>query len=546
MEGTLSLLLKSLLLKNNHKLDFKELELQLLSHPSYPSLYAVTGVLQHFEVENMALKVPIDIETFKQLPVTFLSIVNGHELVLVEKLHARVKLVFQGTKKPKILGDQDFLKQWNGTVVGVEEGTSDSTEGGMGWHELPKIFALISALILMGLFVNSFPDLFQSIHFFAGLVGLFISTLIVRHELGSQSGLMNRFCNANNATSCDAILQSKGATVFNLFKLSDVCLVYFSVTTLAWILYAMFGYYGDVFSAISLLALPAVFYSVYYQFKVVKKWCPLCLGISGVLLLQALSILFMKEGWLLKFSASETLILFFSAISIITTWAFLKPLLFARREFVGLQVEHYKIKRNFDLFQAAHSMSTPYSTVLSNLNEQEIILGNPSARISLLLVTSPLCIYCKAAHGELGTLLNRYPDDICLTIRFNTLTDDTTNMGFKVAHRLSELFLSEGGSSRFLEALDAAYEDDVQLESWLDNWGENDDENTCKALLEEQKQWCVRNQIHFTPALILNGREYPKEYQRTDLVHFIDELLDVEPILYGNKQDESIELALKD
>lgn len=545
MEDSPYRILKIFLKKNNFNLNWNELNFQLLSHPSYPSLYSIIDVLTHFGIENLALEVPTDMETLKQLPVTFITIVNGNELVLAEKLDSRVKLIFQENKKFETIGYKDFLAIWNGTVVGIEEGENRGLNDKVTWRAVPKIFLLISAIIPVVLFLASSPDLFQSLHFFAGLGGLFFSISIVRHELGSQSGLINKFCNANDSTSCDAILQSKGATVLNLFKLSDACVVYFSASALTWILYVTLGYYGSTFFISSLLALPIIVYSVHYQYYVVKKWCPLCLGVSGVLFVQAFSTLFLRDGWLWTFEFSETMIFLLCTIAIISVWAFIEPLLLVKQKYSVLRMEHYKFKRNFDLFQAAHYGSAPYSTQLSHFNDKEIILGNPNGKISLVLVTSPLCIYCKAAHSELETVLNRYPNDISLIIRFNVPVHDSTNVGFKVANRLNELFLAEGDSDGFTKALDAAFDNDANLEAWLDHWGGNTDLNPHTALLEEQKQWCLDSQIHFTPALILNGKQYPKEYERMDFIYFVDELLDAEPIHNNESEEKSVELVIR-
>ena len=54
MDAQLYQLLQLLIVKNNIQLHKEELKLQLLSHPSYPSLHSVTGVLEHFGVPNVA------------------------------------------------------------------------------------------------------------------------------------------------------------------------------------------------------------------------------------------------------------------------------------------------------------------------------------------------------------------------------------------------------------------------------------------------------------------------------------------------------------
>ncbi|MGD1947496.1 MAG: vitamin K epoxide reductase family protein [Croceivirga sp.] len=544
MEQTPASLIRTLLSKNNYRIDFEELKFQLLSHPSYPSLYAITSALDHLGIENLALEVPNDLETLQQLPQSFLSIANGHEVVLVEKLNSSLKIVFQGSKKSKIMEYQDFLKIWNGMIVGVEEREKEGIDDKVVLKNISWFFLLISAITPVFLFVLSLPHQFQLLHFFAGLVGLSISIMIFRHELGSYSGILNRFCSVNNATSCDAILQSKGATVLGLFKLSDACVVYFSATTITWFIYAISGYYGVVFRFLSIMTLPVVIYSIYYQYNVVKKWCPLCLGISGVLLVQAFSILLQDDGRAFTYDFMEILIFLLCALVVISFWTFGKPLLMVRQKYAELKMEHQKFKRNFDLFQAAHDRSTPYLTRLPDFNDKEIVLGNPNAKISLLLITNPLCSYCKSAHSELETILNRHPNDIRLTVRFNIPVNDITNVGFKVANRLNQLFSTERHSNRFMKAIDEAFDDDAKLESWLGRWGENNDLNLYKALLEVQKQWCIDNQVHFTPALILNGKEYPNEYQRMDLVYFIDDLLSTELSSHAENHEEPLQLAI--
>ncbi|MEL6916243.1 MAG: hypothetical protein AAFO99_00795, partial [Bacteroidota bacterium] len=79
MEDSLFALLKKFIEKQNYRINLKELKFQLLSHPSYPSLHSVTGVLNHFNMDNVALEVPKDRETLVQLPETFLSITTAKQ-----------------------------------------------------------------------------------------------------------------------------------------------------------------------------------------------------------------------------------------------------------------------------------------------------------------------------------------------------------------------------------------------------------------------------------------------------------------------------------
>ncbi|HHC81086.1 MAG TPA: hypothetical protein ENK46_14490, partial [Flavobacteriia bacterium] len=120
MGDALYFLLISFLKKEGIDVNQNELKLQLLSHPSYPSLHSVTGVLSHFGIENMALEVPKNRETLYQLPDNFITILSKeNEFVIVTQHDTSVELLF-GSKKKKIVSVNDFLDMWSGIIVVIE------------------------------------------------------------------------------------------------------------------------------------------------------------------------------------------------------------------------------------------------------------------------------------------------------------------------------------------------------------------------------------------------------------------------------------------
>ena len=49
-------------------------------------------------------------------------------------------------------------------------------------------------------------------------------------------------------------------------------------------------------------------------------------------------------------------------------------------------------------------------------------------------------------------------------------------------------------------------------------------------ILESQFIWNKKNELTFTPAIIINGYHFPDEYERNDLLYFINELVEDEQI----------------
>jgi hypothetical protein len=95
------------LLTNNSYLDIDRelLNLQLLSHPEYPSLKSITDTLDYFEIENLAAAVPKD--ALSQMPKSFLALVSserGDEVVLVEKKSNGIQTVNAAEEKEKNVG----------------------------------------------------------------------------------------------------------------------------------------------------------------------------------------------------------------------------------------------------------------------------------------------------------------------------------------------------------------------------------------------------------------------------------------------------------
>ena len=88
MKESLTNLVQKLLNRNKIPFDREELVFQIQSHPSYPSLHAITGVLDHFNIENIALDIPATEEVLSQLPDCFIAQVHnnqGESLMVVER-----------------------------------------------------------------------------------------------------------------------------------------------------------------------------------------------------------------------------------------------------------------------------------------------------------------------------------------------------------------------------------------------------------------------------------------------------------------------------
>jgi uncharacterized membrane protein len=508
-----------LLKKNNIFFDKNELVFQIQSHPSYPSLYAVTDVLEHFNIDTIAAEVPKNLETLLELPTCFLAQIEtskGKELVTVVRKKLEYFLFYTSQEKERNT-EVDFLKKFTGIIVAVEK---ESSEKKVTLNSFNSI--LISALIILiiSIFVISKPTILTTLFFLSSLVGVLISVSIYKQEQGMNSLIGNAFCSSSDEKKdCDAVLSSKGATVFNGYKLSDFSLLYFSGVTIATFLIILSSSSLDALYVISLLALPITGYSIYYQFKVIKKWCFLCLSIVGVLWVQASFAIF-ETGLNFVFSSEDILVMAFSFLSIIFSWNFLKPTLKEYQENKKAKIDYFKFKRNYTLFSSLLKSSSRIYTLLNNV--PEIVFGNKQSKLEIVIITNPFCGHCKSVHKMVENILQKYTNEVKIIIRFNINTKNKESDVVKITSRLLEIYNTEE-TNICLTAMGQIYEG-ASVVNWLKKWGECYEKEKYVNYLEQESVWCKENAINFTPEILINRQSFPKEYDRTDLVYFIEDL----------------------
>ena len=516
--------LVELILKNNEiSFDNKELIFQIQSHPSYPSLHSVTGVLDHFNIQNIAVEVPVNSETLVELPESFIAEINtkkGNELVAVVKKQMIYNLVFD-SKEQEFISESEFLERFTGIVVVVEKTIKDSVNKFNSSFFLKIISLVVISLMLIIVFK---PTIILLIFFFFSFLGLTISISIYKNEIGLDSKIGDAFCGiSKQKKNCDAVLSSKGAKVIGTYKLSDFSLIFFF-----WLVLLSFSSILNIFSLdigylVCLIVLPVTIFSIFYQIKVLKKWCSLCLSISFVL--WVLAILAMYETNF-KFAITRETIFLTSAtlLIIILIWDFLKPKLKEYQKNKEFKIDYFRFKRKYKLFSALLKSALKIDTKISDL--KEISLGNKDASLEIILVTNPRCFFCKEAHAKLFKILESNNDNIHLIIRFNvnTLDNNISNKSLLISDTLIEIF-NNNINSVFNEAINEIYAEKRSSKKWIEKWSLISTLSNIDVL-SKQREWCLQNKINFTPSILINGYQFPKEYKISDLHFFIEDLIE--------------------
>ena len=511
-------------LLNLHSIPFEkeELEFQIQSHPSYPSLHSITGVLDHFNISNIALDIPKTESILNELPSAFLAKIKTEtydDFTVVNKNNNYYDLYKTNTKKKETLNTSDFLEQFTGVVVAVEKEEDHELTNKQKYKLIAQTSTyIVITLLMIFTFRMSQPTLYNGLFLLTSLVGIILSVTIIKQEYGQDSFIGNAFCeNLKESKNCAAVINSKGATIIRGLKLSDLSIIYFTGVFLASFLLTLSQTTLSSLLVISLAVFPITLYSIYYQFRVLKKWCALCLGIVFVLWFQ-FGFSISKSNIYLENPISSFSISVMSFIIALVSWNFIKPLLTTNKDYKHLKIEHYKFKRNYNLFSSVLQQSKQID-IAKNLNP--VVIGTPNSALKITIISNPFCGHCKDVHFLIEDIMNT-SKDIEFQVIFNVNTKDMNSDSVKVTCRLLEIY-NTSNEAILLKAMNDIY-GDRDTDKWLDKWSNCSNPQFYLDNLKLQQKWCSNNDINFTPEILINRRRFPKDYKRTDIKFFIEDL----------------------
>lgn len=502
---------------------YQDLYEKVNSHPHYPSLLCITDTLDQLGIDYQAMVVQK--ETWPELPAPFIihTIEKGGDFILVNNN----KQFFE--QYPQV------YNQWDGVVLLPEKPAMLSAElRSLNAKQNKKRAAIIAAVALFSI-ASLFPLLIDlsltSLQPLVALLGFFTGILIYQHESGMPNTLTDQFCSMGKQTDCNAVLKSKGSRLPFKLHWSDVGLIYFAAT---WLI-CITGFLTQTITAIlpllgsiAVMAAPFTIVSLYYQWRVVKKWCTLCLATIALIWVQCIiTSRYALQAFTTDFNWRITAFMLAVVVFTALCWLLLiKPLLGQNKKLSERLASVLKWKRDpqviGDLLKTQRQVDTmPF--------EKEWQLGDANAPLQLMVACSLYCGPCSNAHKILHALLEKNIQ-FGLTIRF-LVTNDAANERSKAAAYLFQLLLNRGWSQEENSI--------IYCRQLLHDWYQLNDFNQFASqyplqqtlpveyLLQQHQYWITENKIQHTPTIFINGYELPKLYTVDDLPLMISSLTEI-------------------
>ena len=494
------------------------LKLRLESHPYYPSLLSINDTLSELGISSGAFR--LTREELNAIGQPFLAHMDYGENDIIH-----FRSLDEAPKQMK-----SFEKYWTGVVMVAEynEGYGNAEYKKFLSNKRKKLnFSIILIVII---FITAFAGIFRmdnlplTFYILTLNLGLFFSWLIIQKELGINSDIGDKICNLAKSIQCDSVLHSKGAKLLSWLTWGDIGMTYFASMFVFLLLCLSGSTYGIIYIFYLFSIIPIVFpiFSIYYQWRIIKQWCSLCIGVLGVLLLNAtISLIILPDSFKsLTQNSSETAIsisvftIFFSTL--LLGWQHLKDIYYRSLTSISNEIRSIRLKRNPDIFNGLIKQD---ELSVANVPKQgeAILYGNHQAPYKIVMACNPYCGPCRQAHSVMDELFDRYPDKLCVSVRFALINNHPRDGNVQAA---SEIFkVAKKNPYTAIKSWFEIYDINKYRKTHAENKSEISNEVDRHAL------WSKENAIRSTPTFFFNGRRVSGIYNWKEFLEILDILI---------------------
>ena len=510
------------------------LKSKLTEHASYPSLLSISDTLNEMGFETLGAN--FNKNRLRELPTPFLAQVKEdfEDYFVVVKSVDDVQLIVQDVHTNKFVKKNisSFEESWTGIIMAVEDldsaGETDyNQKRKKEILESSSIVFLFLSIVLAWVGINNFSHsavtsdlLFYYLLFLIKLTGIGVTTLLLSYEIGSVNPLLQRICTSGKKTNCGAVLQSKGSRLFGFISWSEIGFFYFSGGLVSLLLSSFSNSAFYFLAFLNLLALPYIFYSIFYQWKIAKQWCILCLVVQAILILEfCISIV----GGLINFDVFQfqliwdTTIIIGSFLFVIGIWYTIKSYILKAIEGKFNKTELQRLKNNPQILQAVLEKQKRVTVDPRGLG---IILGSPDPSVKIIKVCNPYCDPCSKAHPVVELMLKQNREIQVQTI-FTVSSDENDKRYLPVKHLLD---INEQCSGQTInKAMDAWYlAKDKNYVEFANKYPLPKNSNNQKDMIEAMAKWCTEMEISYTPTFFINGFQLPQSYSIEDVKNILN------------------------
>ncbi len=496
---------------------------QLEANSYFPSIYSISEEFNYLNISNRCLK--IKSTQLGEIPIPFLAYIKmkgtgGKDFVNVIKITDDSITYYDG--KERIISKDEFISGWSNIVFLAQTNDNSGEKDFLNNKKLERkenitnylLSAGFAAILLFAIYkfvLTSGALLAPSLSITFTILGLAVSVLLLIYEIDKSNTFVKNICTGGVKTNCNAVLGSKAAKIFNV-SWSELGFFYFSFLFLFLLIPGtIFEEKKSVFTYLSFLTASYIPYSIYYQYRIAKQWCRMCLFVQAILFLNFVWALLYGD-FILKINLQTVSLIIGCSIFPVLLWYTLKPVILKANDASKFSSAY---KRLFSTPGVLNLTLAEQPDAPDGWQQFGIVKGNPNAQNIILKVCSPSCGHCDKAHKTFNEIIENNNDVKIVTVY--DIWEEGNNRRDPVRHFLALTELGDG----------------KQIEEAMNYWYLNENRNyeTLKEmyplpqdLLEKQDEiitqmaeWCKTAEIEYTPTVYVNGKQLSSTFKLEDL-----------------------------
>ncbi|MDO9580734.1 MAG: vitamin K epoxide reductase family protein, partial [Bacteroidales bacterium] len=384
----------------------------LKSHSQYPTFKSICDSLKEWNIEYYPMK--YNREELKKIPPPYIVHfeTGGGQVAFVSEINNDNIIYYDSYKSKKKINIKEYLERCTGAVILLnpdeksgEKDFRDLRQNEIISNAILPITIIVFFIYLILVVINSVKirgvlyDSITGLMFMTKTIGVILSVLLILHEFEIHFSLTDKLCHLNKSTNCTTVLNDRTAKIFGWFGWSDIGFIYFTGGLLFILNYPGLGGYS-LLAILSIMSLPYPFFSIYYQAFVLRKSCPMCLGIQLILIIEFFILLPQLSA--LSFSFTE--LSGFILIYFITALIYILVITFIREKTTNA-INHYKylgLKKNRDVLKSLMLNKKRYDIPVSDTS---LVFGDKDSSLKITAFLSLSCSHCAKAFIKIKDIL---------------------------------------------------------------------------------------------------------------------------------------------
>ena len=454
-------------------------------------------------IDNKIIKIPHGMA--HKLPIPFLIFLKNGQVIFVKGIVNSMLNVLNLEMNYELISLDNIKSVWDGTTIIINK-KDNSGQYNFRKCKIMKFFNTFSDTLLVLFLFASVYSLFSTARFslisllllLLNMIGLLASSALVIKELKQNTGFLDSICRINKTANCSLVTNSKTSEFLGI-KFSDIGFVYFMggiILVLLSVFYENHVSAIDFNTVLTILAAPYAFYSLYYQKFILKVWCPFCIIVQVVLIVEMI---------LVAYNISFSRLVVFDLLKYVAIYIFIGIVWFKLKGYFKMVLSYKDVESALNFFEEKEAVQ---KILLNNSKEitgavpKIFVIGN-STKNDLSLILSLTCVKCSGLFKAIYKMVVNKELNKAINIIFLTGSDDSS---LPILKKMLTLYNRDPELG--IKALAEWYDMDDKV-LWDDKYHCEDDGLGQSPSIKEFSDFCKINSIGFSPALIWEGKLMP-------------------------------------